>query len=233
MATINCAVTKGDTPISISWLFNGEPVQSGYNSLLVTKSGQRISMLAIESVRSEHAGVYLCIARNRAGEAQHSSQLKVIGTQNSLHLLSFPCTPDVPLINPFEFGEEPFYSSSTVSVQCVITKGDTPIEIVWSFNNRSIDTNDGIVISKMGQKMSTLYIESIRSRHAGVYSCNAKNKAGSVQHSSELRVIGNDQWVVFCCFPFPINPKCFPSFCPSISAWKRLTVEVQRRIAVS
>lgn len=79
MATINCAVTKGDTPVSISWLLNGEPVQSGYEGVMVTKSGQRISMLAIESVRSEHAGNYSCIARNRAGEVQHSSTLRVIG----------------------------------------------------------------------------------------------------------------------------------------------------------
>lgn len=78
-----------------------------------------------------------------------------------------------------------------MSVQCVITKGDTPIDIGWLFNNRRIDSNDGIVISKMGQKMSTLYIESIRSRHAGIYSCRASNSAGSVEHSSELRVIGN------------------------------------------
>lgn len=79
MATINCAVTKGDTPISIIWLFNGEPVQSGSDGVIVTKSGQRISMLAIESVRSEHSGNYSCIARNRAGEVQHASALRVIG----------------------------------------------------------------------------------------------------------------------------------------------------------
>lgn len=92
MATINCAVTKGDTPISISWLFNGEPVQSGYDSVMVTKSGQRISMLAIESVRPEHSGIFTCIARNRAGEMQHSSELKVIGIEisNLYVYLPFP-----------------------------------------------------------------------------------------------------------------------------------------------
>lgn len=85
MATINCAVTKGDTPISLSWLFNGEVVQSGYEGVIVTKSGQRISMLAIEAVRSEHAGNYTCIARNRAGEVQHSSELRVIGIYGVFH----------------------------------------------------------------------------------------------------------------------------------------------------
>lgn len=91
---------------------------------------------------------------------------------------------------PFEFGEEPFDSSSTVSVQCVVTKGDVPIDIGWMFNGRRISSNDGITVSKLGQKMSTLYIESIRSRHAGNYTCRASNAAGSVEHSSELKVIG-------------------------------------------
>lgn len=91
---------------------------------------------------------------------------------------------------PFEFGEEPFDSSSTVSVQCVISKGDTPIDIGWLFNGRMIDSSDGISISKMGQKMSTLYIESIRSAHAGNYTCRASNAAGTAEHSSELKIIG-------------------------------------------
>lgn len=91
---------------------------------------------------------------------------------------------------PFDFGEEPYDSSSTVSVQCVITKGDRPIDIGWLFNNRMIDSNDGITVSKMGQKMSTLYIESISSQHAGNYTCRASNAAGTAEYSSELKVIG-------------------------------------------
>lgn len=85
----------------------------------------------------------------------------------------------------------------TVSINCVVSRGDTPIEIVWLFDGQRVTSNDGITISKMGQKMSTLYIESIRPRHAGNYSCVAWNKAGQVEHSSELKVIGNG--LVFGC----------------------------------
>lgn len=84
MATVNCAVVKGDTPMSIGWLFNGAVVQGGYDGITMTKNGQRISMLAIEVVGPQHAGNYSCIARNRAGEAQHTTELKVIGIDISL-----------------------------------------------------------------------------------------------------------------------------------------------------
>lgn len=95
------------------------------------------------------------------------------------------------MIFPFDFGEDPVDTLDTVSINCVVSKGDLPIKIVWLMNGERISSNDGITISKMGPKMSTLYIESIRPRHAGVFSCRAQNKAGSVEHSSQLKVIGN------------------------------------------
>ena len=105
------------------------------------------------------------------------------------------CLPSkvLPTIFPFDFGEDPVDSLDTVSVSCVVSKGDTPIEIQWHFNGRKIHSNDGILISKASQKNSILTIESARARHAGNYTCLAKNKAGQTEHSSELKVIGKFQ----------------------------------------
>ena len=97
----------------------------------------------------------------------------------------------VPQIMPFEFGDEPFDSSSTVSINCVVSKGDTPIMIEWLLNGNRVTTNDGINIMKSGQKISIFSIESVQSRHAGNYTCVARNNAGESQHTSELKVIGN------------------------------------------
>ena len=79
MATISCGATKGDLPMYITWLFNGKEMHSNDNGILITKNGQRISVLSIESVSYDHAGNYTCVARNKAGFVQHSSELKVIG----------------------------------------------------------------------------------------------------------------------------------------------------------
>lgn len=72
-----------------------------------------------------------------------------------------------------------------------MTKGDAPIDISWLFNDRRIDSNDGVLITRGGGKISMLSIESVHSRHAGNYSCFARNIAGSVQQSAELQVMGN------------------------------------------
>lgn len=119
--------------------------------------------------------------------------LKLLVTSHFLISLFINPSPHqvLPLIFPFDFGEDPVDTMDTVSVNCVVSRGDLPIEIVWLFDGLRVTSNDGITVSKMGPKMSTLYIESIRPRHAGNYSCVARNKAGQVEHSSELKVIGN------------------------------------------
>ena len=90
----------------------------------------------------------------------------------------------------FEFGEDPFDIMSTTIVSCAVTKGDLPIEIKWMLNDRSLPLNDGIMISSNGKRISMLSIDSVQPRHAGNYTCIAKNKAGESRHTSTLKVIG-------------------------------------------
>lgn len=110
-------------------------------------------------------------------------------------MLFFPQSPTtqssvVPYIMPFEFGDEPFDTSSMTTVNCAVTKGDLPIEIFWLFNGQPIFTGEGIIITKSGHRVSMLTIESVNSGHAGNYSCLARNKAREVRHSSQLKVLG-------------------------------------------
>lgn len=90
MATANCAVTKGDFPIEIVWLFNGKPIDSSH-SLTVGYMNKRISTISIESVSAEHAGEYTCIAKNPAGTVSYSATLNVNGTTIFLFLLYCLC----------------------------------------------------------------------------------------------------------------------------------------------
>ncbi|XP_040165873.1 Down syndrome cell adhesion molecule-like protein Dscam2 isoform X23 [Anopheles arabiensis] len=183
------AIVAGETLI-VTCPVAGYPIESIVwerdNRQLPINRKQKVfpnGTLIIENVeRNSDQATYTCVAKNSEGyTARGTLEVQVMA---------------VPQIMPFEFGEEPFDSSSTVSVQCVVTKGDVPIDIGWMFNGRRISSNDGITVSKLGQKMSTLYIESIRSRHAGNYTCRASNAAGSVEHSSELKVIVPPRWIL-------------------------------------
>ncbi|XP_050081290.1 cell adhesion molecule Dscam2 isoform X41 [Anopheles maculipalpis] len=183
------AIVAGETLI-VTCPVAGYPIESIVwerdNRQLPINRKQKVfpnGTLIIENVeRNSDQATYTCVAKNSEGyTARGTLEVQVMA---------------VPQIMPFEFGEDPFDSSSTVSVQCVVTKGDVPIDIGWMFNGRRISSNDGITVSKLGQKMSTLYIESIRSRHAGNYTCRASNAAGSVEHSSELKVIVPPRWIL-------------------------------------
>lgn len=79
---VHCAVVKGDTPISLKWLFEGRHLEVG-DGVGITALGDRVSALTIPAVRGEHAGEYACVADNPAGSARHSAHLKVNGTEKT------------------------------------------------------------------------------------------------------------------------------------------------------
>lgn len=79
MATVNCAVIKGE-PTEIFWMFNKFTKLSSNDGVSIIKSGQRISMLNIESVRARHRGHYTCVVKYSAGFVEHTAELKVNGS---------------------------------------------------------------------------------------------------------------------------------------------------------
>lgn len=92
---------------------------------------------------------------------------------------------------PFTFGDDPVSPGDSIGVQCVITKGDVPIQIDWMFNDQSLRTGqNGINIINISTKTSLLNIVSINAQHRGNYTCIAKNKAGLSEFAAELKVNG-------------------------------------------
>lgn len=103
----------------------------------------------------------------------------------------------LPQIVPFNFGKDEVNFDDSVTATCSIIKGDLPMNIFWKFTegderlSYNLTTNDGIVVSKAGNKLSVLNIEAVKARHRGNYTCFAQNKAGASQFSSYLAVNGS------------------------------------------
>ena len=96
-----------------------------------------------------------------------------------------------PQIAPFSFGQEPVNAGDMASVQCAVTKGDSPIKISWLFENSLIDRSRiDIVMLDIGKQAKQLMIESVRAKHAGTYTCVAENFAGTTTRSALLAVNG-------------------------------------------
>lgn len=78
-----------------------------------------------------------------------------------------------------------------MTVSCAIAKGDLPLNISWTLNDRKVNTLDGISTSRLNKKVSHLTIESAQAHHIGKYVCLAENKAGVDRHSSYLNINGS------------------------------------------
>ena len=93
---------------------------------------------------------------------------------------------------PFSFGDESFNTGDSIGVQCMIVKGDVPLDIKWTLNDMPIQAEeDGITITKLSIKTSVLNIGSVEQEHRGVFKCLAENAAGIAEQMSELKVNGS------------------------------------------
>lgn len=78
----SCSIIKGDSPIKIWWRFDDEDVSYNLTSndgIVITRTSQKISILAIEAVKGRHRGNYTCFASNKGGVSHHSAYLDING----------------------------------------------------------------------------------------------------------------------------------------------------------
>lgn len=95
----------------------------------------------------------------------------------------------LPHITPFEFEGEA-NTDDSVQLTCYVGKGDTPLSITWTLNEKKILSHSGVTIVPIGERTSLLIINSVQAEHAGVFTCHASNKAGQSSHNATLFVNG-------------------------------------------
>lgn len=92
---------------------------------------------------------------------------------------------------PFNFGEDPLNVGDWFGAQCMVGKGDLPVDIYWTLNSQPIiNGEDGFTLIRMNPRTSSLNINALEGKHRGLYQCIANNKAGSAAYATELHVNG-------------------------------------------
>lgn len=97
----------------------------------------------------------------------------------------------LPHISPFEFEGEA-NTGDNVQLNCYVSKGDTPLSIVWTLNRKPINKALGISTISIGARTNLLTISSVQPEHAGTYTCTASNKVGASEHSTDLFIYGKN-----------------------------------------
>lgn len=96
-----------------------------------------------------------------------------------------------PQVRPFSFGESAADVGDVASANCVVPKGDGPLEIRWFLNAGPIaDGQSGFSLGRWNDRTSMLNIDSLNAVHRGIYKCIASNAAGSSEYVAELQVNG-------------------------------------------
>lgn len=109
-----------------------------------------------------------------------------------LLLLKICIVPVPPVIVPFYFGEVPSNPGDTAVVNCVVTKGDVPLNISWTFSSETVDSSQqrDIITAPIGPRASILTINSVSANHQGNYTCIVQNAAGRAEYVATLVVNG-------------------------------------------
>ena len=98
-------------------------------------------------------------------------------------------TADAPEIVPFSM-EGPLTTGQEAALTCRASKGDTPMELSWTFDGRPVAGDAGVQVFSVGRRTSVLSIQSVEADHSGLYTCTASNAVGEAQHSARLTVKG-------------------------------------------
>ncbi|XP_022255012.1 Down syndrome cell adhesion molecule-like protein Dscam2 [Limulus polyphemus] len=161
---ILCSVTKGDTPIRISWLKDGKTIPS-YLEVTESTIDEFSTFLKFHRLQLRHSGNYTCVAENVAESTNYTAPMVIYA--------------------PPRWISEPTETSAILNNDVIINcqaEGFPQPGITWkrlrgsmSSEYVSLRTNAHINVMANG----SLAIRKVEKDDAGLYMCQAANEIGS------------------------------------------------------
>ncbi|XP_039555880.1 palladin isoform X5 [Passer montanus] len=179
LCRMDCKVSGLPTP-DLSWQLNGRPIRpDSSHKMLVRENG--VHSLIIEPVTSRDAGIYTCIASNRAGENSFSLELTVAAKEVQKAPVFIEKLQNTGVTEGFP-----------VRLECRISGEPSP-QIFWKKENESLTYNtDRVSMHQDNYGYICLLIQGATKEDAGWYTVSAKNEAGIVSCTARLDVY--TQW---------------------------------------
>uniref|UniRef100_A0A671LMF7 Palladin n=1 Tax=Sinocyclocheilus anshuiensis TaxID=1608454 RepID=A0A671LMF7_9TELE len=177
LCRMDCKVSGLPTP-DLIWQLNGQTIRPDpSHKMLVRENG--VHSLVIEPVTSRDAGVYTCIASNRAG--QNSFNLELIVAAKEMH--KAPCFIE-------KLQNTSVAEGHPVRLECRVSGVPFP-QIFWKKENESFTHNtDRISMHQDNFGYLCMIIQPTLKEDAGWYTVSAKNEAGIISSTARLDVHG-------------------------------------------
>ncbi|KAM9741805.1 palladin isoform 2-T2 [Menidia menidia] len=160
----------------VCWYLDGKAIRpDDYHKMLVCEKG--LHSFIIEIVTVHHAGVYECVARNRAGESRFTMKLDVLA-QEALR----PPTFVQKMLNTRAL------EGDTVRLECKVDASPPP-QLFWKKDKDMlrIDPNR-MSLYQDGSGRQCLLLERVMKSDAGWYTLSAINEAGMSTCNARLDV---------------------------------------------
>ncbi|XP_061563842.1 myosin light chain kinase, smooth muscle-like [Cololabis saira] len=208
-------VLTGSQPLSVSWLHNGEKVNSSKVSF---KNG--VACLGLTECAPGNSGVYTCVAENSAGKKSSSAVLQITALTKEIprtrnHELHSEVTvktasrektdlssafegerqhreqndkgPPVEFLDPPEKVE--IRVSEQAQLQCEFRSSSLPVACCWIYNKVKPVTGGPRTSVRSTGTQTSVEISQADSDDTGLYTVIVRNRAGSAQHTVSLSVI--------------------------------------------
>ncbi|KAJ3588460.1 hypothetical protein NHX12_012052, partial [Muraenolepis orangiensis] len=160
-------LTVGGLPgPDVAWYLDGKAIRpDDYHKMLVCEKGMH--SFIIEIVTAHHAGVYECVAHNRAGESRFTLRLDVIAQE---------------LLRPPSFTQKMQNSRAlegdTVRMECKVDASPPP-QLFWKKDKDMLRLDPNrMSLYQDGSGRQCLLIERLTKADAGWYTLSAINEAG-------------------------------------------------------
>uniref|UniRef100_A0A3Q0TA51 Myotilin n=1 Tax=Amphilophus citrinellus TaxID=61819 RepID=A0A3Q0TA51_AMPCI len=192
----------------VSWYLDGKAIRpDDYHKMLVCEKGMH--SFIIEIVTVHHAGVYECVARNRAGESRFTMRLNVIAQE---------------VLRPPTFVQKMMNSRAlegdTVRLECKVDASPPP-QLFWKKDKDMlrIDPNR-MSLYQDGSGRQCLLIERLMKSDAGWYTLSAINEAGMSTCNARLDV--GRIYEPITPFSLPLPARTTPAMKPAPAGSKTL-----------
>ncbi|XP_058587133.1 myosin light chain kinase, smooth muscle isoform X3 [Neofelis nebulosa] len=212
---LKCQVSS-DPPATITWTLNGKTLKTT-KFIILSQEGSLCSV-SIEKALPEDRGVYKCIAKNGAGQAECSCQVTVddaparenakapemkarrpksslppvLGTESDATVKKKPApkTPPKAAMPPqiIQFPEDQKVRAGESVELFGKVAGTQPITCTWMKFRKQIQESEHIKVEN-SENGSRLTILAARQEHCGCYTLLVENKLGSRQAQVNLTVV--------------------------------------------